>query len=188
MAKYAWRPNGAQPPISADAFGLELERLAKGRPVHFVPPKEVVAAARPKSSPIHDAFEWVDKVAADQRRLETARHLCNSLQIVRVEVRNGTPVSPKALFSVRIAGQRGYATQDHIRGDRDLSLQVLQNARNELQSYINKFIGVTASFGQYVSRLQEIVDEMQDQIDQMTTEAGSRRQTGPHGPTASPPG
>lgn len=184
--KFQWRPNGAKPPISADIFGAELERLARGRPVLLVPPKEIVAAARSRTSPIRKCFEWDDRIAAEQRRIEIARHLCNSLQIVRVEVRNGAPVSPKALFNVRIAGERGYVTQEHIRGDHDLSRQVLQTARNELQSYINKFIGVTASFGKYVSRLQEIVDEMQDQIDQMTTTAGSRRQSASDEASASP--
>jgi hypothetical protein len=44
-------------------------------------PTAVVSYARPKRSPLHDEFEWNDKVAGEQFRLQQARRL------IRVTVR-----------------------------------------------------------------------------------------------------
>lgn len=52
----------------------ELERIRKAND-GILRPADVVFAARSKSSPLHDWFEWDDGKAADEYRLEQARRL-----------------------------------------------------------------------------------------------------------------
>lgn len=51
-------------------FLSELYKKKKG-----LKPSQVVRAAKPASSPIHDEFEWDDAQAAEQHRLAQARHI-----------------------------------------------------------------------------------------------------------------
>lgn len=45
-------------------------------------PALVVDAARPEESPLHDRFEWNDKVAGEAYRLDQARRLIRSVRVV----------------------------------------------------------------------------------------------------------
>lgn len=47
-----------------------------------VSPSQLIEAARPKNSPIHDAFEWDDKKAGDEYRLIQARKLIRRVEVV----------------------------------------------------------------------------------------------------------
>jgi hypothetical protein len=175
MTEYRWRPGLPAPKIPATIFGSELERLAGGRPLQFVRTREIVDAARPRSSPIHDLFPWSDRDAAEKFRRQLARQYTGALQIIRVDVRGGRMESSKAFVNVEIAEKRGYVSQQTIKGDRDLTLQALERARKELQIYMLKFGEMCGSFGQFIPRLQAILEDMQDEIDRLTTDASARR-------------
>jgi hypothetical protein len=176
MVEYRWRPGGPEPKISAAVYGQELERLAAGRPLQFIRTREIVEAARPRTSAIHGLFPWSDKEAAEKYRLYLARHFTASLLIVRVDIRAGRLESSKAFVSVQVADQRGYASQSSIKSSRDLTIQTLERARKELQIYMLKFGETCGSFGRFIPRLQEILEDMQDEVDRLTTDAGARRE------------
>ena len=65
----------------------ELERI-KSRNGGEIDANTVVEAARSKRSPIHRDFEWDDAIAAHEHRLETARKMVRSIEIVRKEAPN----------------------------------------------------------------------------------------------------
>jgi hypothetical protein len=68
-------------------------------------PQIVVQAARPKNSPLHELFEWDNKVAGDKYRLGQARTL---IRIVREEIgedENGLPQYVRAYTAARRAGR-----------------------------------------------------------------------------------
>ena len=48
-------------------------------------PHDVVEAARPRSSPLHGAFEWRDDEAAERWRICQARRLINAVQVVYLD-------------------------------------------------------------------------------------------------------
>jgi hypothetical protein len=47
-------------------------------------PDDVVKAAKPRNHPLHDRFEWDDSKAAENYRIEQARRLIQSVEVVFV--------------------------------------------------------------------------------------------------------
>lgn len=76
---YAWKPT-ARVQLDAEQCGAVFETLEQ---TNELTPARVVEAAKPKSSPLHDGFEWNDKVAASEHRMQQARYLLRSIVIVR---------------------------------------------------------------------------------------------------------
>lgn len=171
MAKYQWRDDGPTPKIDAQVFGETVEKIAGD--LVSAKPDDIVEAARPKKSPIHDMFEWRDDKAAELYRRQQARHFVGALQIVRVEFSDGPTVSNRAFFSVNTGERTGYVGHGRILGDHDLKKQVLESARQELESFIRKF-GSVMALGNQVKRLQEILDEMRESADAVVFDATRR--------------
>lgn len=67
--------------IPAQMVGEELERIRKENGGELKP-ADVIAAAKPKSSPFHDAFTWENEEAAIGYRLWQARQLIKSVSFV----------------------------------------------------------------------------------------------------------
>lgn len=93
MTQYQWRDAfKAFYNVDAMAVGpvLEAIREEKGK----LTARDVVDEARSKKSPLHKAFEWDNEVAAEQFRLEQARSMIRSIQIVTVknEKQEGRPI------------------------------------------------------------------------------------------------
>lgn len=174
MATYTWKPGGPKPPVDAQVFGNVVEQIAGE--LEAAKPEDIVEYARSRKSPIHGLFEWRDDAAAELYRRQQARHYVGALQIVRVEFSKGQALSNRAFFHVRTQSRAGYMETDRILSDRDLTQQVLETARKELESYLLKF-GSVMALGTVVPRLQAIVDEMRDSADQLLTDATARRAT-----------
>jgi hypothetical protein len=68
-------------PVPADVAGPELERIWSKHGKRLEP-AHVVEAARPAKAPLHPSFNWDDKSAAKQFRLQQARQLIRSIQII----------------------------------------------------------------------------------------------------------
>lgn len=66
--------------LDPDAVAAELERIERER--GGIRPRDVVAAARPRASPLHPAFTWDDGQAAEQWRLFEARGLVRAVRVV----------------------------------------------------------------------------------------------------------
>ena len=61
------------------AIRLALEQLERdGR----LTPERVIEVARPRTSPLHEFFEWDDSEAAKQWRLEQARRMIRGVEVV----------------------------------------------------------------------------------------------------------
>lgn len=77
---YQWRDGSRIKNVSAETAAHELEtiRARDGK----LEAETIVEHAKPAESPIHPAFEWRDKVAAHQYRLDQARNLVRSIVVV----------------------------------------------------------------------------------------------------------
>lgn len=84
MAMYTWRPGARVSGVSASVALEELQRIAAEHEDELRP-ADVVEAARPLTAPLHPAFEWDNKAAAEQYRLYQARHMVRSVRVVNVE-------------------------------------------------------------------------------------------------------
>jgi hypothetical protein len=180
MGHYQWRQGGPKPAVEADVFGAFVEELAEGAEPGAVPPHLIVEKARPRSHPVHDLFDWNDKHAAHAHRLDQARHFVNRLRIVRVELKSNPTISERAFYSVRTPDDhRGYVGRNRIVNDRDLRVQVIEHAKSELESFINKYAAVL-TLGRALPHLNDAIESMRDEIDQLATDA-TRRRTRPAG-------
>ena len=66
--------------VPAEVAGSELDRINEKR--NGLRPVEVVEEARPKRAPLHPAFEWDDKSAAQEHRLWQARNLIRAVHVI----------------------------------------------------------------------------------------------------------
>lgn len=81
MPEYTWKRGGFRfNSIDPQIAGQELAEMEarEGK----IQPKNVVERARPKRSPLHGAFDWDDKRAAEKFRIEQARDLIRSIGVV----------------------------------------------------------------------------------------------------------
>lgn len=172
--EWQWRSGGPRPPVEAEVFAAELERLADGDALELVEPDVIWQAARKRSSPIHPCFNWNLQEAAEAHWTDRARQLVGSLQMVRVDVEHSTATSTRGWWSVSVDNRRGYAKQERVMSDRDLRLQLLAGVKRDVMQVLAKYFHIL-SFGRVVPKLQEIVDEIADEIDGLESAAKARR-------------
>lgn len=100
---------------------------------------EVLEAARPKRSPIHDFFDWDDSSAAEKHRLWQARYLLGQIQIIVIY--EGEERAIKAFHNVHLQDdspeeeRRAYVTVQGIAQDRYFRSQVLASALKEIKAW-----------------------------------------------------
>lgn len=125
-----------------------LEEIRLRNEHRLLLPEEVVAAARAKSSPLHDRFEWDDTAAAKRYRLEQARNL------IRVVVTNvaapGSDHEVRVRAYVSLTPDRppahggggkggGYRSIAEVLSSESLRKQLLDDAMAELRSFQTKY-------------------------------------------------
>jgi len=117
-------------PEQAQRYGEAIERWDLTRPV------DVVEAARPVDSPLHDAFEWEDSRAAELYRRQQAAYVLRSIDVV-VEDR---PV--RAFVVVQVtpdAPTREYLSINVVRRNGEFMAQVVAAARRDLRAWQRKY-------------------------------------------------
>lgn len=125
-------------------FILSLDRDGQLRP------DDVLAAAEPDDSPIHDLFTWDDEIAGHRFRMDQARAV-----IKRVRV-NYIQAEPK-VREIRIAeyihdpdlpqGQQGYIRTGLLRTREESALAALQAELDRVQSMVERTRLVAAQLG-----------------------------------------
>lgn len=130
---------GSRLPGNAQIVG---ERLAQLESHGRLTPKDVVADARPPTSPLHGLFEWDDAAAADQYRLQQAGHLIRSVTVVldADEVAE-EPRMIRAFFPVTSGDDARRQFVDTVRAlsDAEIRGQILRQAHAELSALARKY-------------------------------------------------
>lgn len=140
-----------------------------------VTPQEVVEAARPETSPLHDYFEWNDNEAAQKYRLTQARGLLNRFRITYVveERRISAPMFLRD--PARKPDEQGYTTISRLKTDEDAAREAV----------IVEFIRAANALER--ARAVAIVLEHRDAISQIVAEIRALRDlVGVHNGTAGP--
>ena len=104
-------------------------------------PEDIVTAARNKESPLHDFFEWNDKKAATERRLDEARGLVRAIHVIRIDnpekgSRREYEVTPGVYGRGRA---RPYRTTEELMSDPETRAAMLDRALRELMAFQSKF-------------------------------------------------
>ncbi len=100
-------------------------------------PKDVLEAARPESSPLHEDFDWDDGEAAEKYRLWQARQITTTFKVI-IE---GNEVQQFHNVIVKINNEpvRGYSDIRTILKSEDLTNQLLQASVREIRAWQQKY-------------------------------------------------
>ena len=140
----------------AQVIGGEVDRLCGE--VDTLSREELVEAAKPSSSPLHDYFEWDDGVAAEMYRKKQAGHMFRSIYIVREEEEEPIRAYQPVKIKVNSHEERGYVTLKRVLSEKELLEQVRHRAFQELRSWQRRY-------RQYEA-LQPLVDRVRDAAEQ----------------------
>ena len=107
----------------------------------LIKPERVVEAARPKTSPIHDQFEWDNSAAAEKYRLLQASELIRvSVEIIDCGG-NRDPVMVRAFTSLTtergVSG--GYRATVQVLSNKQMREQMLADAIAELLAFERRY-------------------------------------------------
>lgn len=133
---YQWK-EGAHFSLDPELVGRRLERLQRK---HGITAAVVVRDAEKPTSPLHDAFEWDDTVAAHQYRLEQARAMIRMLVVADT----GTDTAPYRAYVVVREMKSGptYMDTQVAFSDEEMRRQVLAEALKELRAFERKYRGL----------------------------------------------
>lgn len=116
----------------------ELKRIYKEKG-GILRPEDVVEAAEPESSPLHDAFEWDNTKAAQRYRLHQARCLIKvTVQTIEAGDEKRTVRAFVALRKDRKGGE-GYRSQPDLLKTADGRKAILDTALWELRAFKAKY-------------------------------------------------
>lgn len=133
--KYSWG-DGWKPKISADIVGGVVEHIEAE---HGTVTKELLLeASRPEDSDTHSIFEWDDKKAGEQWRLEQAKHTINALRVVYVS-HDDEEVPVRAFVNVsELSEKTSYRHINVALSDDELRENYLNRIRHELDAFIKR--------------------------------------------------
>jgi len=136
---YKWR-NGARYSGLVAVVGQELDKIRASNN-GIAAPRKVLETARNTNSPLHRYFEWNDNTAAEQWRLEQARNLVQSVEVICGDKSDAKPI--RAYVSVEKNGKRGYMEITDVMTDVGLRKQLLSQALSDAESYEAKYKALT---------------------------------------------
>lgn len=150
-------------------IGPVLDELSKQAAVTA---RDVVDAARSAQSPLHEFFEWDDKIAADLHRLTVARTMLRSIKIKYTEQVKGDDGETRTVSRTARAFQvapsraydpepRKYRTFQVLHGDSAFAAQMMDSAFDDL-------IGWRRKYEPYVQMWRNFGDTFQGVINQIS--------------------
>ena len=122
--------SGSHIKTAAEIVGAECERLANE---NRLTAKELVNESRPKSAPLHNEFEWNNKIAGELYREQQARHLINSVVII-----NERKEPQRVFFNIEVKAPE-YHSIDTILQSEDKRSALLTTALRELEAFQMKY-------------------------------------------------
>lgn len=149
--RYEWKPQTYGIEVDAETAGKEFARIAKRD--GDIDPVIVVKESKGKASPLHNCFEWDDKVAGDQYRVDQARYLIRHIVTVPVRADTEEEMQPVRAF-VKVNGNeedtaeerealpRRYVPIQQVMGDEDLRRRYVKQAYRDLVSWRKRYADI----------------------------------------------
>jgi tRNA A37 N6-isopentenylltransferase MiaA len=129
MSDYCFRQN---PGIEIGNLTPQIvgETLADIEDRHgIIDPHTVVDESRPEDAALHPVFEWCDEIAAEKWRVEQARRVVRSVEVV-IEPQYGST----QIAYVNIQSQGGYMSAATVSSRPDLYQEALQSYRSRMEA------------------------------------------------------
>jgi hypothetical protein len=139
--EYTWRDSARIKGVDATSAATVLKHIQTRD--GSIQAQAVVDEARPKDNPIHPAFEWRDKLAAEEHRRWQARQLVRSIR----RIDDPAPDAPPALKHVQVTSPAfffaghgnedkpaGYYSSVTVLSDMDLFDRAMSDAMAKLNA------------------------------------------------------
>lgn len=124
----------------AQKYGEAINTIIEGNNGQ-IDPEDIVEKAKRKNSPLNDFFEWDDEKAANNYRVDQARYLLRSIEVVIL--RGDTEMNVRAFHNVKIVREddikQTFANIEEILSKDELYQQILGQAIKQLESWKNKY-------------------------------------------------
>lgn len=142
--------------------------------------RDVVDAARSPQNPLHEYFEWDDRVAADKWRLKTAQVMLASIKIKYTD-NTARSISgevakiheTRAFHVTRTEAwgpPRKYRTFQVLHGDSAFAAQMMDAAFNDLMSWRRKYEPYVQLWKNFGDAFQAVVNQIAEFEDEVPTE------------------
>lgn len=131
---YQWKSN-ARIKVNADLAGKMCEEIESKVGLTA---RSLLDANREEGTLLHDEFEWDNEIAAEEYRLQQARHIINCL-CIKTESKKEQPV--RAFF--KISDAESYENINVIISSEDKYGRLLETAMRELIAFETKYNSLT---------------------------------------------
>jgi|GEM_PF-2541634 len=138
----------------SEIIKAELLRIKAIAANDMLYPHEVVRLARSPKSPLHNEFEWNDKIAGHEHRLNQARRLI----VLHVRHANGEPMV-LSLTHDRVRGG-GYRDMEEIAASPFLQDLAELDALRDLMRVRNKYRQLMRRFGKVFAEIDAVAAEI----------------------------
>jgi hypothetical protein len=149
---YKFKP-GSRFGGDAQVVGQELERIREEN--GGLTASVTVEAAKREDSPLHRYFEWRDNIAAEQYRLNQARHVIASVTVAWIDEDTGKKTTPVRMFhALDNADNSRYLPVTIVLADKAMRTKLLEQALSEAESFKKKYSDLLE-----LSRIFKAIDE-----------------------------
>lgn len=162
----AWKTNFPSAGVSAEEAYKQLEKIRSKE--GELTPEAVIENAKSNRSKLHKLFEWDDTEAAHQYRMEQARRMLRSIEIVYKE----KPKTPRRAFEIIEKKKRGsqdqrtiYSTTEEAMADPVSRDRIITEALRQLMAFRRRFHGLR--------ELEIVFNSIEQAIDELSQEAVS---------------
>lgn len=131
---YKWK-TGSRVKADPQAVGEQFEQLALTH--EGLTAKSLLEANRPVEAPLHNDYEWIDAVAAEQWRLHQSRHFINSLTVCITSDTDDEPIQTRAVFITTESHK--YEPIQAIIKEPDKYAKLLESALTDLDAFRKKY-------------------------------------------------
>ena len=145
---YEWK-QGSRIKADVNVVGKVCEELEKEGRLNA---QELVDVSRDKNAPLHDLFEWDDKIAAEKYRYVQAQEIIRSIVVRQTD----KPITTRAFSSI---SNRQYVSTTNALSREDTRRVILNNAMNELRAFKNKYRSLQELVG-VINAIDELEREM----------------------------
>ena len=123
----------------AQVYGEFISSLADSHEETITPP-EIVRAASPHKSPLHDYFEWDDSAAGELYRVHQARELLGHIIEVVIDAQTQEEREIKAFYNVVLPDNKTvYVTAKTVANDVYFRDQIIEKALREVKGWQERY-------------------------------------------------
>lgn len=159
MTEYGYRAGARlqKKELTAQAVGETLEGIRTSHAGRLLP-RHVVDESAPDDAPLHPLFEWDNGKAADEYRLDQARHVIRAVTVKYREHDEGGPKTIRAFVNIRDDDQH-YTSTLHAMSDDEMRAKVIRKAWDDLAAWRKRYDELQEFAGLFC-----VMDELQEAL------------------------